>query len=182
MAEGDLARAIELWQQAYAHQLQGDLERAITLYQESIRVHPTAEAHTFLGWTYSFQGRIDEAIAECHRAIEVDPDFGNPYNDIGVYLMHQDRLPPRRAAAARRGRGGRGGDRRRDADVLLVHEDRRHAAARVGHGTHRATRSFTDSRRLPPTLRAASPGAARGSGARRRSERRRTGEPSRFSC
>ena len=26
------------------------------------------------------------------RAIEVDPDFGNPYNDIGVYLMQQGKL------------------------------------------------------------------------------------------
>jgi Tfp pilus assembly protein PilF len=86
------ARAVALWQDAYRHQMQGDLARAIALYQESIRVHPTAEAHTFLGWTYSFQGRLDEATAECLKAIDVDPDFGNPYNDIGVYLMQQDRL------------------------------------------------------------------------------------------
>jgi Tfp pilus assembly protein PilF len=26
------------------------------------------------------------------RAIEVDPDFGNPYNDIGCYLMQQGKL------------------------------------------------------------------------------------------
>src|SRR2546422_422514 len=52
----------------------------------------TAEAHTFLGWTYSFQGRLEEARAECLRAIEGDPDFGNPYNDIGVYLMQQGKL------------------------------------------------------------------------------------------
>jgi Tfp pilus assembly protein PilF len=30
---------------------------------------------------------VDEAIAECKRAIEVDPEFGNPYNDIGAYLI-----------------------------------------------------------------------------------------------
>jgi Tfp pilus assembly protein PilF len=34
-------------------------------------------------------GRLDDAIAECHKAIEVDPSFGNPYNDIGSYLMMQ---------------------------------------------------------------------------------------------
>jgi Tfp pilus assembly protein PilF len=88
----DRERAIELWREAYRHQMAGDLDRAIEVYQESIRVFPTAEAHTFLGWTYSFQGRLDEATAECHRAIEVDPEFGNPYNDIGVYLMQQDKL------------------------------------------------------------------------------------------
>jgi Tfp pilus assembly protein PilF len=40
----------------------------------------------------SFQGRLEEATRECLKAIEVDPDFGNPYNDIGVYLMQQDKL------------------------------------------------------------------------------------------
>ena len=85
-------RAIELWRQAYQRQMEGDLDGAIQLYQRSLAVHPTAEAHTFLGWTYSFQGRLDDARAECLKAIEVDPDFGNPYNDIGVYLMQQGQL------------------------------------------------------------------------------------------
>jgi Tfp pilus assembly protein PilF len=89
---GDRARAIEIWQQAYRRQMEGDLDSAIELYRRSLAVHPTAEAHTFLGWTYSFQGRLDEATAECLKAIEVDPDFGNPYNDIGVYLMQQDKF------------------------------------------------------------------------------------------
>ena len=88
----DVARAMELWREAYRHQMAGDLDRAVELYRRSIAVRPTAEAHTFLGWTLSFQQRLDEAIAECHRAIAVDPDFGNPYNDIGVYLMQQDKL------------------------------------------------------------------------------------------
>ena len=61
-------------------------------YQKSIEALPTAEAHTFLGWTYSFQGRFEDAIAECHRAIKIDPDFGNPYNDIGAYLIEQGAL------------------------------------------------------------------------------------------
>ena len=65
----------------------GDYDRAVELYLGSLALYPTAEAHTFLGWTYHFQGKIDEAIAECKRAIAVDPDFGNPYNDIGAYLI-----------------------------------------------------------------------------------------------
>ena len=85
-------QATEIWREAYRHQMQGELERAIELYRRSIEVCPTAEAHTFLGWTYSFQGRLDEARQECLRAIEVDPEFGNPYNDIGCYLMQQGKL------------------------------------------------------------------------------------------
>jgi tetratricopeptide (TPR) repeat protein len=62
-------------------------ESAIELYQRSIETYPTAEAHTFLGWVYSFQNRYDEAIAECLEAIRVDETLGNPYNDIGSYLL-----------------------------------------------------------------------------------------------
>ena len=93
MAESDeLRRATELWQEAYRQQTAGDLERAIETYQRSIEAYPTAEAHTYLGWTYSFQGRLEEATRECLRAIELDPEFGNPYNDVGVYMMQQGRL------------------------------------------------------------------------------------------
>lgn len=83
-----IERAVQLFQKAYRHQMEGELEEAVRLYRESIHCHPTAEAHTFLGWTFSFQGRYDEAIEECRRAIAVDPDFGNPYNDIGAYLIN----------------------------------------------------------------------------------------------
>ncbi len=69
----------------------GDLAGAIRLYQASLAEQPTAEAHTFLGWVYSFERRYEEAIAECKRAIAVDPTFGNPYNDIGCYLMELGR-------------------------------------------------------------------------------------------
>jgi len=67
--------------------MQGDLAAAAELYKNSLEIFPTAEAHTFLGWTYHYQGKIEDAIAECKRAIEVDPEFGNPYNDIGAYLI-----------------------------------------------------------------------------------------------
>jgi len=88
MSEKDpLTKAIELFQQAYQYQMNGQLDLAIEFYKRSIEAYPTAEAYTFLGWTYSFQGKLREAIAECKKAIDTDPDFGNPYNDIGAYLI-----------------------------------------------------------------------------------------------
>src|SRR5207249_4853364 len=85
-------KAVELLQEAYRLQMEGELDAAIERYQQSIALHPTAEAHTFLGWTYSFQGRLEDAIAQCKEAIAVDADFGNPYNDIGSYLIKLGRL------------------------------------------------------------------------------------------
>ncbi len=75
----------------YAAQMKGDLDEAIACYKKSIECVPTAEAHTFLGWTYSFKGDYQAAIRECHTAIQVDPGFGNPYNDIGAYLIELGR-------------------------------------------------------------------------------------------
>ena len=43
---------------------------------------------TELWWAayrYQMEGELD-------RAIEIDPQFGNPYNDIGVYLMQQGKF------------------------------------------------------------------------------------------
>jgi Tfp pilus assembly protein PilF len=89
--------ALELFRDAYKLQMQGELDLAIDFYRRSIEIYPTAEAYTFLGWTYRFQGKLEEAIEECRKAILVDPSFGNPYNDIGAYLIelgrHDEAIP-----------------------------------------------------------------------------------------
>jgi len=90
--EDRIERAVRLMQRAYERQTAGALEDAVRLYKASIDEHATAEAHTFLGWTYSFQGRYEEAIDQCKIAIRIDPNFGNPYNDIGSYLIHLGRV------------------------------------------------------------------------------------------
>lgn len=82
-------RAQEYLQKAYRLQMSGHLQEAIENYKASIELHPTAEAHTFLGWAYSFLGEYDTAIEECKVAIGIDPEFGNPYNDIGAYLIQR---------------------------------------------------------------------------------------------
>lgn len=79
--------AVDLFNQAYSEQLSKNYDEAIRLYKKSIEVFPTAEAYTFLGWVYSFKGEYDRAIAECLAAISIDSTFGNPYNDIGSYLL-----------------------------------------------------------------------------------------------
>ena len=92
--------------QGYAAQMKGDLDGAIACYRRSISCTPTAEAHTFLGWALSFQGNYAGAIRECQTAIRVDPDFGNPYNDIGSYLIaqgrHEEAIPWLKIAMAAR--------------------------------------------------------------------------------
>jgi len=79
------------FKKAYEFQMKGQLASAIEAYKLSIDIFPTSEAHTYLGWTHSFKGHYDDAISECHKAIKLDPEFGNPYNDLGAYLIEKGR-------------------------------------------------------------------------------------------
>ena len=93
MGDGQSTRqAAQILREAYERQMAGRLDEAVGLYQASIALCPTAEAHTFLGWTLSQKGRYEDAIEQCKIAITLDPDFGNPYNDIGSYLIHLGRV------------------------------------------------------------------------------------------
>ena len=84
-------RAYALWERGYALHLLGRYEAAVDRFRASIEILPTAEGHTFLGWSLSMLGQVEEALAECRKAIALDPDYGNPYNDIGAYLIELGR-------------------------------------------------------------------------------------------
>ncbi|HZU54154.1 MAG TPA: tetratricopeptide repeat protein [Holophagaceae bacterium] len=84
--------AMEVVGKAYQLHMKGDLDKAIELYTDSIEVCPTAEAYTFRGWAKSFEKDFQAAIEDCHRAIDLDPEFGNPYNDIGAYYLEQGEM------------------------------------------------------------------------------------------
>jgi Tfp pilus assembly protein PilF len=82
-------RAIELCEEALETQRSGNVQKAITIYKNSLKILPTAEAHCFYGWALSQLGRLDLAIQECHKAIRLNPGFGNSYNDIGSYHVRK---------------------------------------------------------------------------------------------
>ena len=108
------SRAAELFREAYEAQMRGTSRTPCGCYGRSLAAHPTAEAYTFLGGTYSFLGDLEEVIACCKRAIEVDASFGNPYNDIGTLpqkpngLRRVPSLTPPTPAEHHRGRVGQG--------------------------------------------------------------------------
>lgn len=91
MSEGE-ERARELLQKAYRLQMSGHMNEAFAAYNDSIKTYPTAEGYTFRGWAYSFMGKYRRAIEDCEQAIAIDPDFGNPHNDIAAYLIQLDEL------------------------------------------------------------------------------------------
>ena len=92
MPEGNPEEAMRYFKEAYDKQVEGEYREAIELYTKSIEAFPSAEAYTFRGWAYSSLEDYEQAIADCMKAIEVDPEFGNPYNDIGAYLIETGKL------------------------------------------------------------------------------------------
>lgn len=80
-------QAMEFLQEGIQRQQSNDLTSAIAKYRLSLAFYPTPEAHTYLGWAYAALDLYAEAIDECKRAIALDPEYGNPYNDIGAYLL-----------------------------------------------------------------------------------------------
>ncbi len=71
---------------------QGEIDDARALFQKSAENHATADAYTYWGWMEHHRGNTQLAIELCEKAIELDPQFGNAYNDIGSYLIQQGDL------------------------------------------------------------------------------------------
>ena len=86
--EEDKIVAWNLFQQAYEAQMKGRLEEAVQFYKQSLESFPTAEAYTFLGWTYSFMGQLSEAIDECQRAITLILILGTPTMTSGPISLN----------------------------------------------------------------------------------------------
>jgi len=85
-------RAQKLIEQGLEHFSKGEIDPAIQCFKNSIELKETSEGYTYWGWMLSFNGELEEAIELCQKAIALDPDFGNPYNDIGTYLMKMGKL------------------------------------------------------------------------------------------
>lgn len=75
------------FEEAYDEHMNGFIDNAINLYQKSIDAQPSAPAYTFLAWAFSNLGEFETAITLCHKAIQTDPEYGNAYNDLGVYHL-----------------------------------------------------------------------------------------------
>lgn len=67
----------------------GNHQIALKKFRDSLALDQTMEAHTYCGWMLNSLGEVEEAIKECEKAIVIDPERGNPYNDIGTYLLQK---------------------------------------------------------------------------------------------
>jgi tetratricopeptide (TPR) repeat protein len=92
MIEKDsISLAIEYFETGYKMHADGKLENAALAYRASINLYPTAKAYTSLGIVYGLQGKYDMAIEECKKAVELEPEFGESYYQIGSYMVSMGR-------------------------------------------------------------------------------------------
>ncbi len=87
MDEFSVRRASKLLKEGLAFVSDGDVEQARLKFKASAECVPTADAYTYWAWMEHHQGQTERAIRLCQKAIKIDPEFGNPYNDIGSYLV-----------------------------------------------------------------------------------------------
>jgi Tfp pilus assembly protein PilF len=83
--------AQDYFELAYELQMHGDLDRAMYYYSRSLECVESPEAYTFMAWAESMRGNFETAISLCRQAINLDSEFGNPWNDLGAYLLALDR-------------------------------------------------------------------------------------------
>jgi tetratricopeptide (TPR) repeat protein len=72
---------------AYRKHMLGEYHEAIYEYTRAIEICPCAEVYCFRAWAFSYLNNYTQAIEDCLKAIALDPDFGNSYNDIGAYMI-----------------------------------------------------------------------------------------------
>ncbi len=67
-------------------------DQALFSLEQARYIQETAEVLTLIGWCYSLMKKSNSAKKYCLKAIEVDPDYGPSYNDLGTYLMNEGDL------------------------------------------------------------------------------------------
>jgi Tfp pilus assembly protein PilF len=66
-----------------------DLDKAMDCFTKAMNYKETAEVLTLLAWVHSMGQNYEKAKSLCLKAIQKDPDYGPPYNDLGTYLLSQ---------------------------------------------------------------------------------------------
>jgi serine/threonine-protein kinase len=68
---------------------QAKWEQAADAFRTATRIEPTAQRHSSLGYNLANHGKLDEAIAEHRKAIELDPKRGLSHRNFGLALAKQ---------------------------------------------------------------------------------------------
>ncbi|KAG0627825.1 hypothetical protein M758_2G230800 [Ceratodon purpureus] len=89
--EGDsqcaYATATQQFQQGQMELSGGNVGAATDAFRTACHFNPSAAAYTFMAWMQRLAGADrSECVRECARAIFLDNDYGNPWNDVACEL------------------------------------------------------------------------------------------------
>lgn len=82
----------QLLQKAQEALFSKDNNLAINLLNKARNLIETAEVLTLIGWSYSQQKELEKAKTFCLKAIQLDPNYGPPYNDLGNFLLQEGQI------------------------------------------------------------------------------------------
>jgi tetratricopeptide (TPR) repeat protein len=68
------------------------IEKALQHFKRALSYRNSAEVNSSLSFCYAILGMFSEAKIHCLKAIDIDPDYGPPYNDYGTYLVKEGNL------------------------------------------------------------------------------------------
>ncbi len=76
------------------HKWVGDIEYDLAResFMRALNFKETSEAYNLIGWTYSLENKFEMAKKFCLKAIQIDPSYGAPYNDLGTYLLAEGEI------------------------------------------------------------------------------------------
>jgi superkiller protein 3 len=89
-----------LLDQAVALEKKGKLKEAIQMHEKIAQKFPKLKVPSYvtIGGLYGKQGKFDEEIKWCQKAIALDPKFANSYVNLGsAYIAKQDILGAEKA-------------------------------------------------------------------------------------
>jgi tetratricopeptide (TPR) repeat protein len=70
----------------------GEYAEAESHLRKALEKRPNSQTYTGLGIVLWQQGRVDEAIASLHAAINADPKYADAYEQLGTILVEQGKL------------------------------------------------------------------------------------------
>ncbi len=84
-------KEIDFLQMAHRLMNEHNYRQAIFYFQKAIDFNPSASNYTLIAWANSAAGEIETAKSFYFKAIQKDPDFGAPYNDLGTLCLQEER-------------------------------------------------------------------------------------------
>ncbi len=82
----------KLLSEGHAAMLAKHVDQGLAKFEEALRLKETAEILTLVAWAYSLKEKNDLAKSYCLKAIQKDPDYGPPYNDLGAILLKEGQV------------------------------------------------------------------------------------------